>query len=266
MSIKEEFEMNRTKSIKIIMFFWIIFFLFFLTACGNHGNLKVGIDHSFKPFGFMEQGTKKGFDVDLWKAVAQEAGFTYEIIPMPAGEIMQSLQKGKIDAGLAGFTIKGDRKKQIDFATPYFDTGQVILVTTDNKKVKSTKELEDKVVATRVGSTGYEYVSKIKGIKEVRGFPDITQAYKELVNKKVDAVVFDSPNVFDYVQTEGKGKVKTVGILLTNEQYGIALKKGSPYRGRVNNALRELGKNGTYEEIYVKWFGHKPKSVPGQSS
>jgi glutamine transport system substrate-binding protein len=234
-----------------------------LSACGNHGNLKVGMDYSIKPLGFVEEGQRKGFETDLWDAIAREAGFTYEIEPMAAGEILQSIQDGKIDAGLAGLTIKGDRKKKFDFGISYYDAGQVVLVAENNKDVKSALDLKDKVVATRLGTSGYDYASKIKGVKEVRGFPDISEAYRELTLRKVDAVIFDSPNVYDYVQTKGQGKAKTVGILLTNEQYGIVLEKGSKYKGRINNALRELGRNGTYEEIYVKWFGNKPKTSPG---
>lgn len=243
----------------------ILLLLLFSGCASTHGHLQVGIDYGIKPLGYTEAGEKKGFETDLWHAVARKAGFTFEIKPMSAGEILQSIEEGEIDVGLAGITIKGDRKKRFDFAIPYYDAGQVILVNSDNKDIKSAKDLKEKTVATRMGTTGYEYISKVKGVKEVRAFPDVSEAIRELTLKKVDAVLFDSPMAFDYVQNEGKGKVKTIGMLLTNEQYGMVLKKGSKYTGRLNNAMRAIGEDGTYAQIYLHWFGHLPESIPGQT-
>lgn len=235
-----------------------------LSACVNNKKLTVGIEESLEPIGFVKDGRQQGFEVDLWEAVAKEAKLKYSLKPMSAGELIKAVEKGKVDVGLAGFTVTKERKKTIDFATPHYTAGLRILTLSKNKEIKAVKDLEDKTIATRVGTTGYLYASKIKGIKEVKAYPDIAKAYDALLRGEADAVIFDGPSVEHYMHAHSQGKTKIVGDVLTKEQYGIALKKGSPYLGRINNALRELGKNGTYERIYEKWFNEKPKSVPGE--
>ena len=55
----------------------------------------------------------------------------------------------------------------------------------------------------------------------------------------------------------GKGKVQVVGSLFRKESYGIVLPVNSPYRKPINNALLTLQENGTYQELYEKWFSSK---------
>lgn len=251
------------KQPRVWLIFKLLILVLLLTSCGTKKTLQVGIENNFKPLGYVENDEKKGFEIELWDAIAKEAGFQYELKPMGMGEMMKAVESGKIDAAIAGITIKGERTKKLDFATPYYDAGLVLVTAADNQDIKGAKDLEKKVVATRIGTTGYEFISKQKGIKEVKAYPDITQAYQALMDKQVDAVIFDEPNAKYYIQNSGQGKIKTVGETLTNEQYGIALTKRSHYTGRISNALRTLAKNGTYEQIYMKWFNEKPKSLPG---
>jgi glutamine transport system substrate-binding protein len=259
--------MNQRKGGFLLHFklFFIGLTILILSSCGTNDTLKVGVEKGFKPFAYVEEGQVKGFDVDLWKAIAKEAGYDYTWIPMGQGEMLKAVEKEKIDVALAGITIKGDRKKVLEFATPYYDTGLVMLTLANNEDINQVKDLKDKVIATKIGSSGYAYAQKVKDIKEIKAFPDIALAYKELLNQGADVVIFDKANAEQFMSTDGQGKVKTVGQTLTNEQYGIAVKKGSRHAGRINNALREMSDNGTYETIYMKWFGKKPKSLPGTS-
>lgn len=232
-------------------------------GCGQNEPLTVGLEEGFRPFAFKEGDEMKGFEVDLWEAVAKEAGLRYKFKPMAAGDILTSVRDKKIDAGLAGITMTKERRKTMDFSTPYFTGGIRILTRTSQRSIQGPKDLKDKIVGTRTGTTSYRYTSFVDGVREVRAYPDIDEAYQALVRGEVDAVVFDGPSLEHYMKSDGKGKVRVTARPLTKEQYGIALPKGSRHLGRVNNALRELGKNGTYERIYMKWFQEKPRTVPG---
>ena len=236
-----------------------------LTSCGLDQTLTVGVETGFKPFSYVEAQDEKGFEIELWEAAAKEAGIKYEFKPMGQGEMFGALQRGEIDAALSGMTIKRDRKRDIDFTLPYYDTGLVILTTQDNQDIRSVKDLRDKSVVTKAGSSAYDYATKVKGIKEIRAFPDIEQAYEALVNEKVDVAIFDEANAKHYIKEQLSGKVKIVGNRLTNEQYAFAFKKGNRLVGRINNALRSLSDNGTYEKLYKKWFHQKPTSKPGDT-
>ena len=75
-----------------------------------------------------------------------------------------------------------------------------------------------------------------------------------LLDKDVDAVVFDSPILLYYAANVGKGKVQIVGPTFRKEDYGIAFLPGKDLRKRVNNTLLQLREDGTYQKIYDKWF------------
>lgn len=78
--------------------------------------------------------------------------------------------------------------------------------------------------------------------------------------KLQDAVLHDTPNILYFIKTAGNGQFKAVGDSLEAQQYGIAFPKGSDeLRDKVNGALKTLRENGTYNEIYKKWFGTEPK-------
>lgn len=236
-----------------------------ISACGLNKTLVVGVETGFEPFAYVEGEDERGFDVDLWEEAAKEAGIKYRFKPMGQGEMLAALQRGEIDVALAGITIKKDRRRNFDFTLPYYDTGLVMLTLQDNDSIRDVTDLEGKTVVTKTGSSAYDYAKKVKGIKEIRAFPEIEQAYEELVNRHADVAIFDEANAKHYMKEHMPGKVKIVGNMLTNEQYAFAFQKGNRLVGRVNNALRKLSENGTYEKLYEKWFDQKPSSKPGDT-
>jgi polar amino acid transport system substrate-binding protein len=121
--------------------------------------------------------------------------------------------------------------------------------------IKSPEDLLNKRVATAIGSTSATYLRQ-QDIK-VLEFNRISEAYNALLQGKADAVVFDSPVLLYYASQEGKGKVQVIGSIFRKESYGIALSPNSPYRKPINRALLTLQENGTYQELYEKWFSSK---------
>ena len=90
---------------------------------------------------------------------------------------------------------------------------------------------------------------------EVMEFAKVEEAYQALQHGQVDAVVYDAPVLLYYASHEGKGKVQTVGAIFRKENYGIVFPDKSPLRKRVNEVLLKLKENGTYDQLYSKWFG-----------
>ncbi len=253
------------KSKKIIIrgLFAVICILM-LTGCTEKKTLHVGVERNFKPFTYVEEGKFKGFEIDLWEAVAQDAGFRkYRYEPMDFGELMDAVKTGKVDFGLAGLTVNDARKNEMKFSIPYYDTGLVVMTAADNKQINSTRDLENKTVATKLGTTGYQFASELKGLKEVKGYPDISRAFEDLMKKNVDAVIFDEAPAKNFMRTEGKGKVEILSGALNKENYAIVTGKEGRYIGRIDKAIEDISKNGTYEKIYRKWFGKKPDKLPG---
>jgi polar amino acid transport system substrate-binding protein len=116
-------------------------------------------------------------------------------------------------------------------------------------------ELRGRLVGTTRGSTAAAYLHSVNA--RVREFSSIEDAYKELQDRRMDAVVFDAPVLLYYASHAGQGRVELVGKEFHQEDYGIVFPSGSLLRKPVNEALLSLREDGTYARIYDKWFGGK---------
>ena len=225
--------------------------------------LRAVTDPSFVPFEMMDQESGKmvGFDMDILAEVAKRAGFDYKLNTMDFNGIIPALQTGNVDIALAGITITEEREKIVDFSDPYYDSGLRLLVKEGDDSIKAISDLEGKKVGTKIGSTSYDYLTKnIKDNDGVTPYPGSADMYMALMSGSVDAVFYDAPNVGYFASTKGKGRVTTVGELYEGQQYGIALKSGSKWVEDVNEAIAEMKDDGTYKEIYEKWFGKMPEA------
>ena len=76
-----------------------------------------------------------------------------------------------------------------------------------------------------------------------------------LLDDRVEGVVFDAPMLSYYAQKNGYGELEVIGETFDEEFYGIALPVDSPYREQINRALLDIIEDGTFNELFVKWFG-----------
>lgn len=229
------------------------------TTAVSAETLRVVTDPSFVPFEMQnEEGEMVGFDMDIIAEVAERAGFEYELQTMDFNGIIPALQTGNVDIAIAGITITEEREEVVDFSDPYYDSGLRILVRADDDSVEEFEDLEGKTIGTKTGSTSYDYLTKnLDENDDVTPYPGSSDMYMALMSGSVDAVFYDAPNVGYFASTKGEGRVKTVGDLYEGQQYGIALKEGSEWVEKVNEALKEMKEDGTYDEIHEEWFGEK---------
>ncbi|MBU9714899.1 glutamine ABC transporter substrate-binding protein [Evansella tamaricis] len=240
------------------LFFALVLMGSLLAACGDD-EVTVATDTNYVPFEFMntETGEMEGFDIDLIYEIADRVGFEINLEVVEFDGILAGMETGRYDIGIAGMTITEDRAKVFDFSDPYYDAGLVLAVRADEEEIQSIDDVDGRPVATRAATTSEDYLVENTDA-EVRLFPDIVNAYQDLIAGRVDAVIYDVPNVLYYIETEALGEMKTVGDLLTGEQYGIAFPADSELRAQVNEALAEMKEDGTYGDIYEKWFGERP--------
>ncbi|GBG57929.1 basic amino acid ABC transporter substrate-binding protein [Sporomusaceae bacterium FL31] len=238
-----------------------------LMGCGKQTNtstakvLKVGAETTFPPFEFQDETSKDyvGFDIDLAKAIGKQIGYEVQIQNIGFDGLIPALDAGNIDMIASAMTITDERAKKVNFSKPYYKSGLSIVVNSSNNSINSFKDLEGKRIAVQIGTTSAEEARKIKNA-QVREFNSNSEAYMELKNNGVDAVVNDLPVNAYYLTKTGAKDAKLVGEVANSEDYGIATaKKNTELNEKINKALDELKKNGEYEKIYVKWFGKKPE-------
>jgi polar amino acid transport system substrate-binding protein len=121
--------------------------------------------------------------------------------------------------------------------------------------INGPDDLPGKKVVTTRGSTAAAQLTELRA--QVIEVSRIEDAYQALANKDAEAVVFDAPILLYYAANEGKGRVHMVGTPFHKEDYGIVFRSGNPLRKQVNNALLALREDGTYQQVYDKWFATK---------
>jgi polar amino acid transport system substrate-binding protein len=113
-------------------------------------------------------------------------------------------------------------------------------------------DLPGKRVVSVEGTTASKWLTE-RGISHIN-VKTVEDAYPMLTEHSADALVFDAP-VLLYAANESNGNLKVVGPIFKQEQYGIVVQTGSPLRETINRTLLEIYSDGTYQQIYSKWFG-----------
>lgn len=250
---------------------FVCMLIFALVGCGSSTEkttskeqkkkITVVTNPSFAPFEYMDKGEIVGFDIDLLKAVMDEAGLEYELKGIGWDPLFAAIQGKTADMAVSGITINDDRKQTYDFSIPYFESTHMILVK-EGSSIKSAKDLQGKVVGVQNGTTGQEAVEKILGKenKNIKKFEDTVVAIMDLLNGGVEAVVTDNAVANEYIKNNPDAKIVAFEDPehFESEFYGFMFPKGSELKQKVDEALKKVIENGTYTEIYKKWFGTEP--------
>lgn len=231
---------------------------------------NVGTDAAYAPFESQnEKGEIVGFDIDVVTAVAKKAGIEVKFTNTPWEGIFNTLAQGDRDFLVSSITITDERKQTMDFSSPYFDAQQLIAVKASSKIAKFD-DLKKLKVGVQTGTTGDEVVTKLQGKSStnVKRFESTPLALKELEAGGVDAVVADNGVVINYVANNADKKFKTVSDKsFAPEQYGLAVKKGNTeLLEKLNKGLADIKADGTYDQIYAKYFGAAPAAAAPAAS
>jgi arginine/lysine/histidine/glutamine transport system substrate-binding/permease protein len=194
-------------------------------------------------------------------AIGKAADFEVQFQSLPFDGIIPALQAKTVDAAISSMTINAERSKTISFSRPYFKAGLAIAIKADNNDITSLDSLNNKNIAVQIGTTGAAEAKKVPGAK-IRTFDSAPLALQELLNGNVDAVINDAPVTLYAIKSNNLTGIKIIEQLLTEEYYGIATSKNSPHLAAINNGLTTLLGNGTYDQIYQKWFNTKPPKLP----
>jgi polar amino acid transport system substrate-binding protein len=205
------------------------------------------------------KGNISGYEVDLLKAIAEEAGFKVNLVNVSWRNIFNGLQAGKYDAVMASVSMNDARKENFKFSEPYFTAEQILLLP----KAKANAKLSGKTMAVFKLTTGAEAVRSTHGCNIAYYTVEETdQAFKDLSKGFIDGVLCDSPVAYNYAaQYKGKfvlkGDVCDLAKNTTNEEYGIAVKKGdSQTLDLINKGLKVVKDKGIEAKIKDKWFKH----------
>ncbi|MUK90768.1 transporter substrate-binding domain-containing protein [Ornithinibacillus sp. L9] len=242
---------------RIWLLAFLSIFVIILSACGGSSSgdgevYKVGIDVTYPPFEYQEDGEYKGIDIDLINAIAEDQGFEIELEAMDFSGIIPAMEAGQLDIAIAGMSITEERKKTVDFSEPYFEAGLSLVVEEGNTEITALDDLEGKTVVVKSGTTGADFAEENQDqygfdIVQVNDSPSM---FQEVSNGSADALIEDYP-VISYAIAQSNLDLEVVGDRLNGDHYGIAVLKGEydELLAKINDGLANLKENGTYDDI-----------------
>ena len=218
----------------------------------KEGTLTFAASGVYKPFNFEEGGELTGFDIEIGNAVAEKLGLEPNPVTNPFETILQGLVEEKFDAIIGSMAYTKKRAEQASFTEPYYYSGGMIFVSKDNTDIKSADDLEGKKIGV-VSQSTYEEPAKTLS-DDIQYYSSDVVALKDLTIKgRLDAVI--TADIVGFEAIENGFEVKEVGKPLWVEQPSIAVRKDNDeLRVAIDEALKEMIDDGTYEEISQKWF------------
>lgn len=227
---------------------------------GSAEVLVVGTEPTFPPFDTTDdQGNIVGFDMDLIKAIGEDQGFDVEFRNLEFDGLIAALQSGTIDIAIAGMDASDERKEQVDFSDPYYESSLIVAVAADNNTIQSVDDLTpDMKVAAQIGTTGAKMVENLASegkIAEAVILNGLDTAMMQLVNGDVQAVINDTPVTESYIAKQ-PDKIKMVGEEMeASAPYAIAVQKGNTeLLDKINAGLAKVQSDGTFDELLQKWM------------
>ena len=229
--------------------------VFAMAACGSKDDntLVMATNAEFPPYEFYEGEEIVGIDAEFAAAIAEKLGMELKIEDMAFDSIIPAVQSGKADFGAAGMTVTEDRMKEVDFSDTYYTGRQVIIVAEDNAEIAGPDDLAGKKIGVQQGTTGDIYATDDYGDENIERYNKGFEAVQALTQGKIDAVIIDDQPAQTFVEeTEG---LKILETEYVEEDYALCFKKDSELVEKVNEAIKELKADGTFDKIIDKYIG-----------
>ncbi|MFJ9155135.1 glutamate ABC transporter substrate-binding protein [Streptomyces sp. NPDC102270] len=231
------------------------------SGSGGGGTIKIGIKYDQPGLGLKEpDGSYSGFDVDVATYVAKQLGYKadqIEFVETKSADRENALARNDVKLIAATYSITDERKQKVSFAGPYLLAHQDLLVKKDSKISEAT-DLNGEKLCSVTGSTSAQNVHDDFAPKaQLRQYSGYSECIAGLQSGAVDAVTTDDSILAGFAaQDKYKGQFKLAGLKLSNENYGIGVKKGDTATlNKVNAALQKMVSDGSWQKAVDKNFG-----------
>lgn len=232
-----------------------------LTTSAHSAEITAAADVGYAPFAVVdEDGSFKGLDIDIAKALSEEMGEEITVIDQPWSATIPGLMAKKFDMILAPATITDERAQNILFAEGYGDATFGLLLNASSADVASLEDLRGKTVATNKGNLFDRWISEEAGKYDitVARFDKHSDAAAAVASGQADAAIMYSASA-GWLAKENPIFKPSTFMVDRKEYFGYAFhKEDVALRNKVDAALECLKKKGVIKEIFEKWTGIEP--------
>ena len=231
----------------------------------KRGTLVVGMEAAYVPYEFFKDGKIIGYDPDIIEHFVGKLGVKAQLVDTAWNGIIPALYAKKFDVIVSAMTITRERAEKVLFSMPYADASNVILLRAGEDRIKVADDLSGKIVGVQIGSAAAGIIktfeTKLKdggkpGYSDVKQYEHYPEAYQDLLNKRIDAVV-NSRSTIMVVMKDAPGKFKMIpGVSDITAYFGMAFRKeDTSLQAFANEQLAGLKKSGELAKLQDKWFG-----------
>ncbi|MFE7792415.1 glutamate ABC transporter substrate-binding protein [Streptomyces sp. NPDC057460] len=231
-------------------------------SAGGGKKITIGIKIDQPGIGLKTpDGKFTGFDVDVATYIAKELGYDAKDINFKetkSADRETAIERGDVKFIAASYSINDERLQKVDFAGPYLLAHQDILVRADDDSIKSPADLNSKKLCSVTGSTSAQNVKeKLAPKAQLQEYGGYSECLTGLENKVVDALTTDDSILAGFAsQKDFQGKFKLAGFKMSNENYGIGLKKGdADLKKKIDDALTKMVSDGSWDKAVKANFG-----------
>lgn len=222
---------------------------------------KVAMVTAFEPYSFRGENNEiVGFNVDLLNAIAEREKFQFSYIQTEWDSSFEMLTSGRQDMMGSLVAVTTERQKILDFSSSYMSSGYAAGVKLDFKEVTPKELIADHSITYSVLPKSILEMNLLElGVPQENMVPTKTEflGVRNVLSGQTDAI-FTETNVLRYYV----GKYGGMRIIPINSQtlkIRFAVKKGNTeLLEKINRGLESIKTDGTYDEIYNKWFAVNP--------
>jgi polar amino acid transport system substrate-binding protein len=222
------------------------------------GQIRVASLGDAKPYTFTdESGEFTGFDVELFTDVAGRIGIDDVVFTgQDFSGLLAAVANGQFDVGVAAIGITEERKQTVDFSDGYL-AGYLTVMSSPDAGIADEDDLAGKRLGVVQGTLQEAYAVKNFTETELVRFPDNNAAISAVNSGAIDAHFLDYEAAKEY--SEQFGLENAIDIPSFDAPAGFAIAKGKPeFQEALNEALHEAMEDGTWKELYEKWFPGSP--------
>ena len=231
-----------------------------IKSSGQNGELRVGVVYDLgMPFTILKGDELCGFDIELGERFAAWLGKTYVPVDLPFVSLIASIATNKIDMITASMMATEERARQIDFSDAYYAAGATVITKIENiaitekEKIAKLDDIADKRVGIFSGTVFDGFLSNKYPNAKIFRYDGTADMMISLKTDKVDAVVLDAITAGLILKRNPDLGLLTDDVL--SMDLGVGFNKKNPaLRKEFNAFLKEIRKNGTYDEMQDRWF------------
>ncbi|WKB53420.1 ABC transporter substrate-binding protein [Eleftheria terrae] len=219
----------------------------------KQGRIVIASEGQYAPFNHFENNKLSGFEIELAELVAKKMGLSVEWKALGFDALLAGLNQGRWDLVIASHGVTEERSRAVTFTEPHYCSGGIVV--SKNPAVRTAQDLAGKAVAVQTGSSYMQNLLKLPGLKEVKNFPQDTDARTAMLSGRLDAWVTDRFVAKAAAKAQPKAGMQ-VGELIFVERIAAAVAKGNAGLAEAyNKALKESFADGSYAALSNRYFG-----------